>query len=110
MVLAKKWQFFHFYILVKIGQANVSHDILERKKNSLIDYRKSRSKKSPKVEVLPKGLVYGFGQKLAPFPSFYFRQNRPGKCVLGYSGNKKRFLDYKNNNLKRSNNWYFSKF
>ena len=28
----KNWQFFHFYILGKIGQENVFHDILERKK------------------------------------------------------------------------------
>ena len=25
------------------------------------------------------------------FPSFYFRQNTPGKCVLEYSGKKKSF-------------------
>ena len=31
----KNWQFFHFYILGKIGQENVFHDILERKKRGL---------------------------------------------------------------------------
>ena len=36
------------------------------------------------------GLVHGFGQTLAIFPSFYFRQNRPGKCVSRYSKKKKR--------------------
>ena len=29
----ENWQFFHFYILGKIGQENVFHDILERKKS-----------------------------------------------------------------------------
>ena len=38
-----------------------------------------------------KGLVHGFGHKFAPFPSFYFRQNRPGKCVSGFSRKKKYF-------------------
>ena len=36
------------------------------------------------------GLVHGFGQTLAIFPSFYLRQNRPGKCVSRYSKKKKR--------------------
>ena len=33
MALVKKWQFFNFFIFIgKIGQENVFHDILERKK------------------------------------------------------------------------------
>ena len=51
---------------------------------------KTRSSKSRKIESFPKGLVHGFGPKLAIFPCFYFGQYRPGKCVLGYSRIKKR--------------------
>ena len=38
----------------------------------------------------PKGLVHGFGEKLALFSYYYFREKGPGKCVLRYSGEKKR--------------------
>ena len=29
MIFGQNWQFFHFFILGKIGQENVFHDILE---------------------------------------------------------------------------------
>ena len=46
--------------------------------------------KSRKIEIFPKGLTHGFGQKMAIFPCLFFRQYRPGKCVLQYSRTKKR--------------------
>ena len=46
--------------------------------------------KSLKIGIFPKGLVHGFAPKFEIFPSFYFRQKRPGKCVIGYSREKKR--------------------
>ena len=69
--------FFHFIILGLVGTENVFYspgkcvyDILERKK--LFLGFKIKSSKSPKIEVLPQGLVHGFGQKLAIFPFYYF--------------------------------------
>ena len=50
---------------------------------------KTRRAKSRKMEFFPNGLVYAFGQKLAIFSNFYFREYRLGKCVLGYSRTKK---------------------
>ena len=50
---------------------------------------KTTSSKSPKIEIFPKGLTHGFGPKMAIFPNFFFRQYRPGKCVLRYSRTKK---------------------
>ena len=38
--------------------------------------------------ILPKGLVHGFGRKFDIFPSFFFSQYRPGKCVFLYSRTK----------------------
>ena len=52
---------------------------------------KPRSLKSRQIYIFPKGLVYGFGPKLAIFPSVDFRQYRPGKSVLRYSRTKKQF-------------------
>ena len=88
MVLVKKWSFFHLFFLGNIGQENVFYNILERK-NAFLAHKK-RSSKSRKIEIFPKGLTHGFGQKMAIFPCLFFRQYRPGKCVLQYSRTRKR--------------------
>ena len=51
---------------------------------------KTRSSKSPKIDIFPKGLTHGFGQKMASFQLFFVRQYRPGKWLLRYSRTKKR--------------------
>ena len=51
---------------------------------------KTRNLKSRKIQIFPKGLTHGFGQKMAIFPTVFFRQYRPRKCVQGYSRTKKR--------------------
>ena len=43
------------------------------------------------------------------FSNFFFRQYRQGKCLLRYYRTKNEFLGYKNNKLKKSKNWHFSK-
>ena len=88
MVLIKKWPFFDVVFLRNIGQENVFYNILERK-NAFLAHKK-RSSKSRKIEIFPKGLTHGFGQKMAIFPCLFFLQYRPGKCVLQYSRTKKR--------------------
>ena len=49
------------------------------KKERFLDKKCQVLKKSKKNPNFPKGLVHGFGPKLAIFPSFYFSQYRPGK-------------------------------
>ena len=51
---------------------------------------KTISSKTRKIDIFPKGLTHGFGPKMAIFPTFFFRQYRPGKCLLRYSRTKKR--------------------
>ena len=51
---------------------------------------KTRSLKSPKNDIFPKGLNHGFGLKMAIFPTFFKRQYSPGKYLLRYSRTKKR--------------------
>ena len=51
---------------------------------------KARSSKSRKIDIFPKGLTHGFGPKMAIFPTFFFRQFRPGKYPLRYCTAKKR--------------------
>ena len=79
---------------------------MERKK-AFPDYKKNMSKKS-KIWKFSKG-VHDFCQKLSIFPYFLYRENSSAKCVWKYSRNKKGFPDYKNNKLKKSKIWDFSK-
>ena len=51
---------------------------------------KARPSKSRKIVIFAKGLVHGFGQKLAIFPNVFLRQYGRGKCVFRYSRTKKR--------------------
>ena len=62
--------------------------IFQNKKTPFQPIKTTRSK-SRKIEIFPKGLTHGFGQKMAIFPCLFFRQYRPGKCVLQYSRTKK---------------------
>ena len=80
MVFVQKWPFFQLFFLGSIGQENVFYDILERK-NAFLGYKNKKSK-SRKIDIFPKGLTHGFGPKMAIFPTFFFRQYRPGKCPL----------------------------
>ena len=40
---------------------------------------KTRSPKSRKIDIFPKGLAHGFGRKMAIFPSFFFLQAIQGR-------------------------------
>ena len=86
MVLVQKLPFFQIFFLGNIGQENVFYDILERK-NAFLSYK---NKKVRKVEKLTFSQRPGFGPKMAIFPTFLFRQYRPGECLLRYSRTKKR--------------------
>ena len=50
---------------------------------------KTRSSKSRKIDIFLKWLTHGFGPKMAIFLTFFFRQYRPGKCLLRYFRTKK---------------------
>ena len=67
-------QFSNFFLLGKIDQENVFHDILERK-NALLGYKKKKLKKS-KIDIFPKGLTNRFGPKMAIFWTSFFLGNR----------------------------------
>ena len=80
MVLVQKWPLFQQFFLGNIGQENVFYDILERK-NAFLGYKNKKFTQS-KIDIFPKGLTHGFRPKMATFPTFFFRQYRPGKCLL----------------------------
>ena len=89
---SKNGHFSNFFFLGNIGQENVFYDILKRK-NALLGYKNKKLKKS-KIWHFSKGLTHGFGRKMAFFPNFFFRQFRPGKCLLRYCRTKNAFLGY----------------
>ena len=66
--------------------------------------KKTRSSKSPKIDIFPKGLIHGFGLKMAIFPTFFYRQYMPGKGLLRYSRTKNAFIGYKNKKFKKHKN------
>ena len=76
----KNGRFSNFSFLGNIGKENVFYNILHRK-NAFFAY-KTKSSKSRKTEIFPKGLTNSFGSKFAIFPSLFFRQYRPGKCLF----------------------------
>ena len=79
---SKNGHFTNFFFLGNISQEYVFYYILERKKDFL-GY-KTRSPKSPKINIFPKGLTRGFGPKMAIFPTFFF---------LGKIGQENDFYD-----------------
>ena len=79
MVLVQKWPFFQLFVLGNKGQENVFYDILERERPCLAI--KTRNSKSRKIDIFRKGLTYGFGPKKAIFPTVFFGQFKPKKCL-----------------------------
>ena len=61
-----------------------------RTKKPLSGAIKTRSLKRRRTDIFLKGLTHDFGPKMASVPNFFFRQYRPGKCLLGYSRTNKR--------------------
>ena len=78
------------------------YDILKGNKRLSTKTKRSNSRK---IEIFLKGLVHGFGQKLAIFPTFFSRQYcppfaifnlcRPPSSTLG-NGREKTFSKPKN--------------
>ena len=80
MVLVQKWSFLQLFFVGNISQENVFYDILQRKR-AFLGYKNKKFQKS-KIDIFPKWLTHGFGPKLAIFQTFFFRQDKPGKCFL----------------------------
>ena len=86
---SKNGHFSNFFSSGNIGQKNVFYDILERK--SPFKAMKRSSPKTRKIDIFPKGLTNDFGPKMPIFCQVsFFRQYRPGKCLLPYSRTKER--------------------
>ena len=99
MILIKNLQFIHLFILGKIGQCNAF-----QKKN-----KKHEVKKDRKIGIFLKGIVNGFGQKLAIFYLFLLRELGKKYVFYGILERKNAFVDNINKKSKKSKKWHFSK-
>ena len=72
---------------------------------------KTRSSKSPKLDIFPKGLTHGFGPKMAIFLTFFFLWANIAEENVFHDilERKNAILGYKNKKFKKSKNWHFSK-
>ena len=100
-------KFFPSFISCKKGR-EMRFTIFQKEKTCFYAI-KTRSSKSRKIRIFSQGLVHNFGLTLSIFPSFCFRQKRPGKCVSRYSRKKKRLSTLKNRKFKKSKNQNFFK-
>ena len=69
----------------------------------------TRSSKSRKIDIFPKGLTHGFGPIMAIFPFFFLGNIGQENVFYDILERKNAFLSYKNKNFKKSKNWHFSK-
>ena len=107
MFWSKNGHFSKLFFLGNIGQENVLYDILERK-NAFLGY-KTRSSKSQKIDIFPKGLTHDFGPKMALFSNFFFLGNIGQENVFyDILERKNAFLRYKSKKSKKSKSWHFS--
>ena len=85
--------FLHFYFRENkpeecvLKQKSVFYVIVEGR-NAFLEYRNKNLKKSKNWDFL-KGVSPWFWSKIGNFSDFYFRENRPDKCVLRNSKRKK---------------------
>ena len=90
MVYVKIWQFIHVFILGKIVQGNVFQGSLGREK-AFLNYKNNKLKKYKNWH-FSEGVSPWFSSNIATFLCSYFREKRPGKCVLRYSKEKTRLF------------------
>ena len=87
-----------FGLKMAVFPAFISKAIQARKMSFTIFYNEktpfqgltTRSSKSRKTDIFPKGLTHSFNAKMAIFPTFFFSQYRPRKFRLRVSRTKKR--------------------
>ena len=82
MALVQKRPFFEL-LFQAIQAKELSFTIFQIEKTPFQPI-KTTSLRSRKIYIFPKGLTHCFGPKMAIFRIFFFRQYRPGKCLLCY--------------------------
>ena len=102
-----KMAIFPSFFLGNIGQENMFYDIPNEK--TPVQAIKTRSSKSKKIEIFPKGLTQGFSRKMAIFRTFFLGNIQQETVFYDILEQNNAFLGYKNNKFKHSKNGHFSK-
>ena len=84
-----KMAIFPTFIFQEIQARKMSFTIFQNEKTPF-QAIKTTSSKSRKIDIFFKGVSPWFWSRNGHFSNFFFRQNRPGKCLLRYSRTKKR--------------------
>ena len=107
MVLVKNWPFFHllFFRQYRPRKCVLRYSTIKKHLSRL---SKKTSSKSRKIEIFPKALTHGFGQKFAIFHLFLLGSIGQENVFYDILERKNAFLGYKNNKFKKSKNWDFS--
>ena len=78
--------------------------------NTPLQAIETRSSKSPKIGIFPKGLTHGFGPKNGHFSNLFLLGNKGQEDVFYVMPERKNpFLRYKNKKFKKSKNLHFLK-
>ena len=106
---APKWPFFQLFFFQAIQARKMLFTIIQSEKTPFYAI-KTRSSKSRKIGIFPKGLIHGFGPKMTIFPSFLFKEMQATKMSFTIFQSKKTPLQaIKTRSPKQSKNWHFSK-
>ena len=87
MLLVQKWPVFQL-LFQEIQARKMSFTIFQNQKTPF-QAIKTKSSKSRKIYIFPKGLTHRFGQKMAIFPTFVFQEIQAPKMSLTIFQNKK---------------------
>ena len=107
MVFVQKWPFFQFFFQA-IQTSKMSFTIFYIEKTPF-QAIKTRSSKSRKIDIFPKGLTHGVGPKMAIFPTFFLGNIGHQNVFCDILERKNVFLGYKNKKFKQWKNGHFSK-
>ena len=113
-----KMAIFPTFIFQEIQARKISFTIFQNEKTSFYA-TKTRSQKSRKIDIFPKGLAHGFGPKMAIFPTLFFQAIQSRKMSFTIFQNKKKpFQGIKTRSSKSrkidifskgANPWFWSK-
>ena len=100
MVMVQKWPFFQLFFFLPKQAWRMSFKTFQNIKTPLWA-KKTRSSKSRKIAIFPKGLTHGFGTKMAIFSTCFFLGNIGQENVFyDILERKNAFLGYKKRSSK----------
>ena len=87
MVFVQKWPFFQLF--VQAIQTRKEYFMIFQNEKTLFQAIKTRSSKSRKIDIFPKGLTHGFGPKIAIFLTCFFKAIQAKKVYFMIFQNEK---------------------